>query len=590
MRSYILSVSMALAAFSATNLQAQDAVWLQVEAQPTLPEATARAQYYAKDRQNVAGFYMGSGWYAVALGPYSPADAEALRQRLIASGDIPADSYINYSRNFRNQYFPVGSGAPQTAQPLPGAAASTPQASDAQPAAAPAPAPQEPQMRDPGESKSEARASEADLSKDDKRDLQVALKWAGVYSGAIDGLYGRGTRASMAAWQAANQYPETGILTTSQRAELLAAYNAILDGMGLQVVQDDASGIRMQMPMGVVEFTRYDAPFARFGPYGDMDAQVLMISQAGDEQTLAGLFEIMQTLEIVPTEGPRGLSKNAFVLEGISDSIHSYTEAKLSKGEIKGFTLVWPAGDDKRRSRVLQEMVDSFERIDGTLDPNLITPGAEQATDMVSGLAIRKPLRSRTGFYAGTGGEIVTSADLIADCGRITVNGDTDVTVTYSDATTGIAVLTPTEALSPRAQAQFQSSVPRLQSKIALAGFPYGGVLPTAAMTFGTLADLRGLDGDTAINRLTLVSEPSEIGGPVFDNGGRVIGMLLPPISPSGKQLPKDVAFSISSTVITQALTDTGIAHQVTDAADYMTAEDITSQAAKMTVLARCWE
>ncbi|MDB9943506.1 hypothetical protein OAD19_00450 [Octadecabacter sp.] len=47
----------------------------------------------------------------------------------------------------------------------------------------------------------------------------------------------------MSAWQTNNNHEVTGVLTTSQRAELLGKYNAILDGMGLQLVRDDASSI-----------------------------------------------------------------------------------------------------------------------------------------------------------------------------------------------------------------------------------------------------------------------------------------------------------------------------------------------------------
>ncbi|WP_375281081.1 peptidoglycan-binding protein, partial [Pseudooctadecabacter sp.] len=78
-------------------------------------------------------------------------------------------------------------------------------------------------IQTPDETLREAQASEATLDRDQKRALQVALQWAGVYDGAIDGLYGRGTRRSMSAWQKANNHEVTGVLTTSQRAELLAA-------------------------------------------------------------------------------------------------------------------------------------------------------------------------------------------------------------------------------------------------------------------------------------------------------------------------------------------------------------------------------
>ena len=47
----------------------------------------------------------------------------------------------------------------------------------------------------------------------------------------------------------------------------------------------------------------YEAPFAHYD--GKDGAQVLLISQSGDGDTLFGLYDIMQTLEIVPPEGER---------------------------------------------------------------------------------------------------------------------------------------------------------------------------------------------------------------------------------------------------------------------------------------------
>lgn len=572
-----------------------ETVWVQIAARPNLPQASQDAAEFAQSQDNVAGFYIGSGWYAIALGPYERADAESLLARLKLERAIPNDSFIATGGNFRNQYFPVGTGAAQTAQPLPEEATTAPTETPVNvteigsEVAAPEPNPVKPVLRDAGETKAEARASESELTRDDKRDLQVALKWAGHYSGAIDGLYGRGTRNSMAAWQAANEYPETGILTTLQRAELLAAYNAILDGMGLQVVQDDAAGIRMQLPMGVVAFNRYDPPFVRFDANGDLPVQVLLISQEGDAQRMAGLFEIMQTLEIVPREGARALNDRSFTLEGLNDQIHSHTEVTRKDGHIKGFTLIWPAGDEQRRSRVLEEMRDSFETFGGALDAGLVSPGAEQAADLISGMAVRKPRSSTTGFFVNDDGTVITTASGVATCGQTTIDGDLDVTVAYTDADLDLAVLTPSEPLSPPAVATFQTTEPRLQSQVALAGFPFGGVLPSAAMTFGRLEDVSSLAGNANISRLSLHTEPSELGGPVFDNGGRVMGMLVSGDGGS-KQLPAGVGFALESAPVLAALDAAGIKANTTDDQSFKTEELITQDAAKMTVLVRCWD
>ncbi len=591
-------ISFVAALFLSQAATAQDrGVWVQVEAQPTLGQAQERVRAYAAGFDDVAGFYLGTGWYGIVLGPYAPEDAEALLRRLRAEGRIPGDSYITTGDTFRQQYWPVGTGIDMTAQPLPEDAAIADPAPETATETAPEtttePADPEPEapvvVAVPDESQSEALASESLLSRPEKEQLQIALQWAGFYAGAIDGAYGRGTRSSMAAWQDANGHDATGVLTTRQRAELLSAYNAVLEGLDLVLVRDDAAGIEMQIPTGVVQFAAYEPPFARFDTRGDVPAQVLLISQQGDLNRLFGLYEIMQTLEIVPQDGPRERGDASFTLEGIGPRVHSYTWASLEDGEIKGFTLVWPAGDEERFSRLLAEMRASFARIPGTLDPAIAPPDEDQAVDLVSGLAIRQPQLTRSGFFLNSAGAVLTTAEAVAQCDHVTLDGGHPARITFTDAALGIAVLTPEDRLAPRGTAAFQTGVPRLQSEVAVAGYPYGPVLTQPALTFGTLADIRGLNGEEQVKRLSILAQPGDAGGPVFDNGGAVLGMLLPRVSVDGQILPEDVSFSLDAGEILTALAGAGIETATTDSLAYIAPETLTRQAAAMTVLVSCW-
>ena len=442
----------------------------------------------------------------------------------------------------------------------------------------------------PDETAREAQASEALLSRPERELLQTALQWAGYYNAAIDGAFGRGTRASMAAWQGDNGFEPTGILTTRQRAVLLGAYNAVLDGLDLQLVRDDATGIEMQIPTGVVTFSGYEPPFARFDPSGELDATVLLISQEGDQSRLFGLYEIMQTLEIVPPEGPRSRSTNSFELEGIDGRIHSTTYAALADGQIKGFTLIWPAGDEERRTRLLGLMRASFTPVAGVLDPALRPPGEDQAVDLISGLAVRKPILSRSGFYIDARGTALTTTEVVDGCGSITLDSDHAAQVVLRDDALGIAVLRPQTPLAPIGVAVFQTGVPRLQAEVAVSGYPYGGVLAMPALTFGRLADIRGLNGEDEVKRLTLTAQPGDVGGPVFDNSGAVLGMLLPRRITQGQVLPPEVGFAVDAGAILGALDAGGIEAQTTDTISFMPPETLTRRAADMTVLVSCWD
>jgi peptidoglycan hydrolase-like protein with peptidoglycan-binding domain len=574
-----------MAAFPA-RAQEDGLAWVQIEAQPSLAQARESIRGYAAELVDVNGFSLGSNWYAIALGPYNRQDAEQVLRVLRAEGTIPRDSYIAEREDYQQQFWPVG--ASTLAQTDPEVADAIPEARE-QPGAAPQAAPAlEPQISEPDETPREARASERALSRGQREELQEALKWAGFYGGAIDAAFGRGTRGAMARWQEANAFEATGILTTRQRAELLRQYNEILEGLDLQRVADQEAGIEMMLPTGVVSFEKYEPPFAHYTASGDIDAKVLLISQEGDENTLAGLYDIMQTLEIVPETGPRTLDRRAFTLIGEGALTISHTQAWLKDGHVKGFTLIWPAGDEERRTRLLGEMQESFTRLDGVLAPSAGLE-TEPSIDLVSGLEVRTPKLSRSGFYVDSAGTVVTTAQATQNCGKITIDEEYEAQVATVNEDLGIAVLRPLETLAPMSVAAFQQVIPRLQADVAVAGYSYGGVLGAPTLTFGQLAELQGLNGEDTLKRLALAALEGDAGGPVVDAGGAVLGMLLPTRA-KGRQLPEDVSFAADADVVQQVLQDAGVSPAATSEQDQVAPEVLTNRAANMTVLVSCWE
>ena len=590
MKRFVLVLLLAFGSLT-RSLSAQtteEIVWVQIEARPSFSEAVARAETYAQELADVNGFTLSSGWFAIALGPYRREDAEQVLRVYRAERQIPFDSYIATSDTYGQQFWPVGADifnqGPADTPP----AEPAPEAPEDQPLAAlPEPDIESP-TAEADESPAEARRGEQLLTRAERQALQTALQWAGYYNAAIDGAFGSGTRRSMAAWQRANGYEPTGILTTSQRAALLGQYTAILDGLDMQLVRDAAAGIDIKMPTAEVAFDTYQAPFAQYNATSDLGARVLLISQMGDRTTLSSLYEIMQTLEIVPLEGPRSLRGDSFTLVGRNAKIVSETRVSLAGGRIKGFTLIWPAGDEERRRRVIDEMEASFVRQSAVLDADAGVTEAQQI-DLVSGLQVRKPLMSRSGFYVDTSGAVVTTADAVQSCTRITLDEVYDATLSGVDPTNGIAILKPTERLAPPDFARFSPNVPRLQSQVAVAGYSFEGQLNAASVTFGTLSALKGLSGEANMSRLAVDALPGDAGGPVFDEGGNVMGMLLP--RPSGtRQLPDEVRFALSGEAIAGVLAEAGVVAQQGERTASLAPEDITARGVGMTVLVSCWE
>lgn len=561
---------------------AQDTFWVQIEARQTLTGAQDRARDYAGRLDGVHGFYLGDGFYGIFIGPYDQQQAETALARLLDRAAVPSDSFVKNGRFFQQQFWPIG-GAGQTAiTPPPDPVVTIPAV----------PPPSIPPDPDAGadETLGQARASEDALTKQEREDLQRALKWAGHYNAAIDGAFGRGTRSAMQAWQTANGFAPTGVLTSMQRGQLLADYNSLLDGMNMRLVRDAASGIQMQIPTDVVVFTEYQPPFVRFEASGDIpQAKVLFISQAGDLGRLTGLYEILQILDIVPPDGPRRLFADGFKIEGIGDGIHSYTTVTLRDGAIKGFMLVWPDGDDARRQRILQDMRASFERLEGTLDPAIVPAREDQSIDMVSGLSVRQPRLSRSGFFVSDAGAVITTSEAVENCERITLDREFDAEPVFADDELGLALLKPLQDLAPLGVAEFKTDVPRLQDRIAVAGYPFNGVLSAPTLTFGQIVDIRGLTGDARFSRLSVLTRRSDAGGPVFDEGGALLGMLLSRIDGETRVLPEEVNFALDADQIDAVLTAQGITSLRSTASGALSPVTLTRRAADITVLVSCW-
>lgn len=545
----------------ATAAVAQGSAWVQIEAHPDQARGQQRAEFYASGLPDVEAYRLSSGWYAVALGPYSEAEAINVLSQLRASGRIPRDSFLANGANFRTQFF-----------------ASTPGVAPVETVVVPLVAGEETQA--------EARVSERSLSRQDRALVQVALRWEGVYTSAIDADFGPGTRRAMAAWQQANGFEATGVMTTRQRQGMLKAYREAVAALDMTPTIETTMGVEIDLPLGLVTFDRFEPPFAQYRATSGDDMQVLLISQTGDRGTLASLYEVMQTLEIVPLDGSRTLRRNDFTLTGHNDRIISYTYARLDGGAIKGFSLVWPVDDAKRQRLALQAMQESFLPVEGVLSDAI--GSAAQDIDLLAGLAIRRPERARSGFYVDTAGAVLTTASAVDQCTRVTVGEDIPMTVGAVDGDLGVAYLTPQKSITPLAVARMAQVEPRLQSDIAVAGFSFGGILTAPSLTYGTFSDVKGLDGDVRVQRLEVLSEPGDAGGPVFEASGAVMGMLLDAES-GARQLPGSVAFALDASVLAEFLATNGLAMPASAAESDMAPEDLTILAADMTVLVSCW-
>ena len=540
---------------------AQDMRWIQIEAQPSLLEAETRARIYAQEFPDTQAHSIGSGWYAITLGPLPEDQADLRMSQLRARAAIPRDSFLATGTNYRQRIYPIGP-APAAVIPEQTAEADVIQeeatevsVSETVESAAPEQASPEQSITLPDETVSEARASERLLSREEKMDLQRYLQWAGYYNSTIDASFGRGTRRSMAAWQTDNGHEDTGVLTTAQREQLRAQYFAIFDGLGLETHRDLEAGISIDLPKEIVAFDAYAAPLAHFKSQdASSRAHVFLISAAGNRGDLAAIYGVLPTLSIVPMNIEKSLNKDRFVITGAGTTTRAFITASHKGGEIKGFGLIWPNQNEEQFDRLVAHMRKSFDTFSGTLDPSLSI--AINAPETEFGVAIRKPAFVKSAVFVSDQGHAMTDTSDLEQCSALTIGGTYDAEI-VARSETGAGLLSPKSDFNPISYAKLGNAV-RKGDKTFLSSYPYGGRLGLASVTETTVAETTDLSGNAEKFRLDLLAEPGDFGGAVLDRSGNLTGILVSQ-DDTGRVLPNNVNFAAATDALASMMQSAGL-------------------------------
>jgi len=540
---------------------AQDMRWIQIEAQPSLLEAETRARIYAQEFPDTQAHSIGSGWYAITLGPLPEDEADLRMSQLRARAAIPRDSFLATGANYRQRIYPIGPApaavtAAQTfeAEVIQEEATQVSVVETAE-SAAPEQASPEQSITVPDETLSEARESEGLLSPDEKMDLQRYLQWAGYYNSTIDASFGRGTRRSMAAWQTDNGHEDTGVLTTAQREKLRAQYFAIFAGLGLETHRDLEAGISIDLPKEVVAFDAYAAPLAHFKAQdASSPAQIFLISAAGNRGDLAAIYGVLPTLSIVPMNIEKSLNKDRFVITGAGTSTLAFITASHKGGEIKGFGLIWPNQNEEQFDRLVAHMRKSFETFSGTLDPSLSVAIHDPETEF--GVAIRKPAFVKSAVFVSDQGHAITDTSNLEQCSALTIGGTYDAEI-IARSETGAGLLSPKSDFNPISYATLGNAV-RKGDKTFLSSYPYGGRLGLASVTQATVIETTDLSGNAEKFRLDLLAEPGDLGGAVLDQSGNLTGILVSR-DDTGRVLPNNVNFAVATDALVSMMQSAGL-------------------------------
>ena len=563
-------------------------VWIQVEARPDLKSAMNRIKVYRTKISNVVGFEIEGGWFGITLGPYKSHIADALLAEFKEKGLIPPDSFVARRVTYGSQFYTPRTSSPQliaeqslnqaeietTTQVVTEIAIATETATELE-------------LSD-AEKLEITKISENALTFDEKKYLQRALAWANHYQGAIDGLYGPETRQAMLDWQIKNRYPHTGFMAPAERSLLLNKYTSVISKLNLVQISNLRAGITLLVPRGILGPAKYEAPFVRFEATDNSNTQIILISQVGDATRLKALFEVIQTLDIVPKGGILNLGEAGFSIETSNNELFTTGFAKLIDGKIKGAILVWPSEDEARRLRLKAQIFDSFGSLGGVLPEAEFFETGLLPKDLISGLKIRQPIFARSGVFLNAEGVVLTANRDLELCGSIELGFGTQAKVKAFNS--HLAVLTPMEKISPPGITSFQLGPLKAPRRITAGGYSFGGSLGAPTLTRGLLQEFRDLSGDDKISRLQIDTLPGDAGGPIYDSGGNVIGILLPKSAETERQLPNNVNFSANWNLISSLLNEANISISLTEDKPHPDLISLSDAAKNTIALITCWE
>jgi S1-C subfamily serine protease len=201
-----------------------------------------------------------------------------------------------------------------------------------------------------------------------------------------------------------------------------------------------------------------------------------------------------------------------------------------------------------------------------------------------------------SGFFVDSAGHLLTNHHVVRGCGEIRVPARAETaSVIAIDAHNDLALLGTGIAADMLPSFRTGESA-RLGEAVIVAGFPLDRLLAGGLnITTGSVSALAGPGNNTALLQITAPVQSGNSGGPVLDQRGQVIGVVVSKlnalrIAEVTGDVPQNINFAISGDVVRSFLEANGV--QLETAAPAPAAEtttDIAERAKQYTVLLECW-
>jgi len=261
------------------------------------------------------------------------------------------------------------------------------------------------------------------LSDSERLKIQSALLWSGDYTGSIGGE--DPFLSAVKNFQKRAKTKVTGILTPTERTNLLTAAKSHEDEYGWTIVTDPSTGVRLGLPAKLVTQVREAARGTRYSSaHGEVQIETFRIKTA--ELKPAALFDQEKKEPSTRKVESSVLRDDSFFITGMQGLKKFSVRAYARDGEIRGFTLLFDQMMETIVEPVTAAMVSAF------------APFPEHSSPFA---AMAKSVEYGNGLIVSDHGHIITDRKLAAGCQVIVAEGIGDADRVADDKDGGLALL-----------------------------------------------------------------------------------------------------------------------------------------------------
>jgi len=201
-----------------------------------------------------------------------------------------------------------------------------------------------------------------------------------------------------------------------------------------------------------------------------------------------------------------------------------------------------------------------------------------------------------SGIVVDEAGRILTNHHVVQNCRALRVRKDgvmVGARLQAYDPKNDLA-LVHADGLRGARPASFRTGPAQLGEPVFLAGYPLQGVLSSDLhVGTGMVSALAGPKGDRRVIQLSVPVQAGNSGGPVLDEAGQVVGVLMGTLSPAYVQRltglpPQNVSFAVRSELALALLGSGRTGYRKGTARNVLDTRELAARARGFTVLVEC--